>query len=295
MMYMFPEAAGKLIAMERLQGTTSDFLPLIDPTFEGKPHLEQGATPEQVAALNPDVIIVQSSLMDELGDPLEELGFKVVYVDLETPEGYFRAIAAMGEILGDGASAAEIESFYRDRTDRVIQRVADEAAEPRVLVVRNRSVGEELTVEIPGITATQTMLVKIAGGRPVWTGIAEAESWTMADYEQIVAWDPQIILVVAFETDPESLVEELEEDPQWGALRAVRDGQLFGFPVDIYSWDSPDPRWILGLNWVVKKIHPDLFPEVDIVQEVIAFYEQMYRMDQAAIDEHIFSVLEGDF
>jgi iron complex transport system substrate-binding protein len=294
MMYMFPEAAGKLIAMEGLQGRTSDFLPLIDPTFEGKPHLEQGATPEQVAALNPDVIIVKSSLLEELGDPLEGLGFKVVYVDLETPEGFFRAVAAMGEILDDRERAAEIESFYRERTNGIIQRVAEKAEEPRVLIVRNRSVGAELTVEVPGVTSTQTMLVKIADGRPVWTGVAEDESWTMTDFEQVVAWDPQIILVVAFEMDPESLVETLEEDPQWGALQAVQGGNLFGFPVDVYGWDSPDPRWILGLNWVVKKIHPELFPELDIAQEVITFYEQMYGMDQAAIDEHIFSVLEGD-
>ena len=293
-LYLFPEAPDRLIAMEERRGSTSAFLQLIDPEFEAKPHLEQGAAPEQIAPLKPDAIIIKSYLADQLGAPLEELGLKIVYVDLETPEQYFRDLAAIGEMLGNAERAAEIEAFYRERTDRVVERVADVAQEPRVLVIQNSSVGEELAFEVPPANWMQTLQVRSAGGRPVWTGVAESGGWTVVNFEQIAAWDPDIIFVIAFRADPESLVEELEEDPKWGALRAVQEGKLYGFPIDFYGWEVPDPRWILGLSWVATKIHPEVFSDVDMIEEVNTFYEQMYGMDREAIDEHILSVLEGD-
>jgi iron complex transport system substrate-binding protein len=70
--------------------------------------------------------------------------------------------------------------------------------------------------------------------------------------------------------------------------------KLYGFPLDIYGWDLPDPRWILGLTWTATKIHPDSFADIDMMQEMYDFFEQMYGMDQAAVEEHILPVLKGD-
>ena len=53
---------------------------------------------------------------------------------------------------------------------------------------------------------------------------------------------------------------------------------IFGFATDVYSWDQPDTRWILGLSWVASKLHPDLFPGYDAKAAAQEFYQDLYGM-----------------
>jgi iron complex transport system substrate-binding protein len=292
-LYMFPEAAERVLAMESRKGSASDFLPLIDPSFNEKPYLEKDAAAEQIAPLNPDAIVMKSYLAETLGEPLELLQFPVIYVDLETPEQFFRDLATLGQLLGNEARAQEIEAYYQVRIDRIEQGVSG-ADRPRVLVLQHSSSGEEVAFEIPPAAWMQTIQVEMAGGTPVWMEASQGGGWTVVNLEQIAAWNPDIIFVIAFRADPDALVEELKADPKWQALQAVQNEKLYGFPLDIYGWDLPDPRWILGLTWAATKIHPDRFADVDMMQEVYDFFSQMYGMDQAAVDEHILPVLKGD-
>ncbi|HEY45120.1 MAG TPA: ABC transporter substrate-binding protein [Anaerolineae bacterium] len=292
-LYMFPEASERVLAMEERKGSASDFLPLIDPSFNDKPHVEYGASAEQIVPLNPDAIVMKSYMAETLGEPLELLGFPVIYVELETPDQFFRDLATLGQLLGNEARAQEIEAYYQTRIDRVEQGVSG-AERPRVLVIQHNSSGEEVAFEIPPAAWMQTIQVEMAGGTPVWREASQGGGWTVVNLEQIAAWDPDIIFVIAFRADPGELVEELKADPKWQALQAVQNEKLYGFPLDIYGWDLPDPRWILGLTWVATKIHPNRFADIDMMQEVYDFYGQMYGMDRAAVEEHILPVLKGD-
>jgi len=292
-LYMFPEASERVMAMEARKGNPSDFLPLLDPSFNEKPHLEKDAAAEQIVPLNPDAIVMKSYLAETLGEPLELLQFPVVYVDLETPEQFFRDLATLGQLLGNEARAREIEAYYQVRIDRVEQGISG-ADRPRVLVLQHSSTGEEIAFEVPPAAWMQTIQVEMAGGTPVWTEASQSGGWTVVNLEQIAAWDPDIIFVIAFRGDPSAVVEELKADPTWQALQAVQNERLYAFPLDLYGWDLPDPRWILGLTWAATKIHPDRFADVDMMQEMYDFFNQMYGMDQAAVEEHILPVLKGD-
>lgn len=291
--YMFPEASERVLAMEARKGSASDFLPLIDSSFNMKPHLEFGASAEQIVPLKPDAIVMKSYMAETLGEPLELLEFPVVYVELETPEQFFRDLATIGQLLGNEARVGEIEDYYQVRIDRVQQGVSG-AARPRVLVIQHNSQGEEIAFEIPPATWMQTIQVEMAGGTPVWTEASLGGGWTVVSLEQIAAWNPDIILVITFRGDPEALVEELKSDPKWGALQAVKEEKIYAFPLDHYGWDLPDPRWILGLTWVATKIHPERFADVDMMEEMYDFFNQMYGMDRTAVEKYILPVLKGD-
>jgi iron complex transport system substrate-binding protein len=290
---MFPEASERVLAMEERKGSVSDFLPLIDPSFDMKPHLEYGAAAEQIAPLNPDAIVMKSYMAETLGEPLELLEFPVIYVDLETPEQFFHDLAMIGQLLGNEERVAEIEEYYQTRIDRVQQGV-NGADRPRVLVLQHNSTGEEVAFEVPPTTYMQTIQVETAGGTPVWAEAAQSGGWTVVSLEQIAAWNPDIIFVIAFRGDPDALVEKLKVDPTWQSLRAVQNEKLLAFPLDHYGWDLSDPRWILGLTWVATKIHPERFAEVDMMQEMYDFFDQMYGMDRTAVENHILPVLKGD-
>jgi iron complex transport system substrate-binding protein len=111
--------------------------------------------------------------------------------------------------------------------------------------------------------------------------------------EQVAAWDAYQIFIIAYNQDALDVTESLKSDPNWQALRAVRDGQLRPFPADLYSWDQPDTRWLLGLTWLGGQLHPDLFPALDITAEVQSFYQTLYGLDSAFFETNIRPTFKG--
>ncbi len=296
-LYLFPEAAERVVAMEQRGTSVSDFIPLIDPTFNDKPVLEEDAAPEQIAPFNPDAVILKSYTAERLGAPLEQLGMSVVYVELETPDQFFRDVGTLGQLFGNEAKAQEIKDYYQGKLDAIAQGLEglSDDEKPRVLVIQYNARSAEVAFQVPPMSWMQSLQVETAGGAPVWAEAAEGGGWALVNLEQIAAWNPDIIFAIAFKADPDELVAQLKADPKWQALQAVQNGTLYGFPSDLYGWDVPDPRWILGMTWAATKVHPDRFADVDMMQEVYEFYEQMYGMDQAAVDKHIVPHLKGNY
>ena len=64
-------------------------------------------------------------------------------------------------------------------------------------------------------------------------------------------------------------------------------GVTLPFPGDFYSWDQPDTRWILGLMWIAKVLHPELFAATDLKDEIRYFYSFLYGLDDETIEREI--------
>lgn len=294
--YAFPEASSRIAAIGSTRQGTGDFIPLFDPAFGEKTLLDQDAGPEQIAAAQPDLVILKSTVAGTLGAPLEEIQIPVVYVDFETAEQYERDFATLGRIFQNEARAAEVTAFYRERLDLVTQALAGITDEdkPSTLVLYYSDKDGEIAFNVPPMTWMQAYLVETAGGSPVWADAGPGDGWTKVGLEQIAAWDPDQIYVVSYFVPVDTVVAGLQADPIWRELRAMQDGEVYGFAGDIYSWDQPDTRWILGLLWLAGKMHPDRFPTLDIEQEARTFYEQLYGMDAASFESSILPAFAGD-
>jgi iron complex transport system substrate-binding protein len=297
LLYLFPGASRRLVGAEKKGQATSDFVPLLDPTFAGKASL-QSPGPEQIAVLRPDLVLAKNEVLDATGIALGEIHVPVVYLGLETPGQFFRDVANVGVLLGQPDRALEITSYYRTRLARIRAgwQGVREADRPRVLLVEYAERGGAAAVRVPAKAWMQTLEVETAGGRPVWLdSAAPGSGWTVANLEQIARWDPdQIILVVWYTLDPVKVLATLRADPQWRALRAVQAGALHVFPSDIYGWDTPDPRWLLGMTWMAKTLHPERFKNLDVAAEVRSFYRTLYGMDESAISRDIMSRVRLD-
>jgi iron complex transport system substrate-binding protein len=295
-LYLFPEAAQRLIGFEQRSQSAKSFLPVVDPTFGDKTLLEMNAAPEQIAPLKPDVVILKSAMAEKLGTPLEQLGIAVVYVDLETPEQFERDITALGQVLGNPDRAQQILDFYQQRVDNLAAATKDLPADqkPRVLVMQYTEQGGQVAFNVPPEAWLQTTIARLAGGEPVWIEAAEAGGWTIVNFEQIAAWDPDQVYIVSYGGDSDDIAERLKTDANWQALKAVKNDQIFGFAGDFYSWDQPDPRWVLGMSWLFTRIHPDLAGDVDIMQELTQFYTEMYGLSESVIADQVVPTLYGN-
>lgn len=294
--YLFEDAAQKVVALENRNQSAFSFLPVVDPGINEKEIFAKNAGPEQIAATQPELVILKSFMAEQLGEPLEQLSIPVVYLDLETPEAFYKDIFVLGQVFGKPDRAEKIIGFYQERVSRVEELVSDvgQDQKPRVLILQYSGSGGEVAFKVPPVSWLQTSMVEISGGSPVWTDLEISGGWTVVNLEQIAAWDPDQIYLIEYAGNASVIKIDLMQNPIWGNLRAVQDDQLYAFGYDFYSWDQPDTRWILGLQWLATKIHPDLTGEIDIMEEVIAFYTTLYNLDSEVIDLEILPNLTGD-
>lgn len=295
--YLFPEAAEHVaILSSGGQTAAGSFTSVVDPGYDAKTFLENQAGPEQITPTRPDAVILKSVAAESLGAPLEMLGFPVVYVDLETPEQYTRDLRILGQVLGNEKRAQEILDYFQAKQDRVAERLVDLSVDerPDVLLLQYSNKGGEVAFSMPPASWMQTMLVEQAGGNVIWKEASQGSGWTVVNLEQIAAWDPDKIFIINYSGDVDETVESLKADARWKEFKAVQTDGIYAYPKDFYSWDQPDPRWILGFTWMATRINPDLFADVDATQEMYEFFDQMYGLDQATVNQSIVPLLQGD-
>jgi iron complex transport system substrate-binding protein len=295
-LYAFEEAPERLVGVGRIRQGRANFLPAIDPDYGEKTIVEQNVGPEQIAALRPDLVILKTFMRDPLGSRLERLGIPVVYVELENPEQYQRDITMLGTVLGEEDRAREITAWYHRRTAEIEARtrVLPTRQRPETLLIYYRRSDGDTSFQVPPSGWIQTRLVESAGGIPVWEGANTGGGWGTVSFEQIAAWNPEEIFLVAYDGTGVEVRDRLAADPRWQALAAVREGRFHAFPGDFYSWDQPDTRWILGLEWLAGRLHPELFADRPIDATVREFFREIYRLGETEFDTVIQPMLIGD-
>jgi iron complex transport system substrate-binding protein len=105
----------------------------------------------------------------------------------------------------------------------------------------------------------------------------EAGSHTIVDVspEQILAWQPDVILTV-----DRRFRAAISADPVWQQVRAVQAGRVHFVPDLPFSWldDPPAPNRLMGLLWLGKLVYPASFPQ-DIRAEARRFYALFYQQE----------------
>jgi iron complex transport system substrate-binding protein len=293
--YAFPGAGSKIVGISNTNQGRGDFISLLDPNYAAKVTLANDVGPEQVAALQPDLVIMKSFLAESLGGPLETLGIPVVYLNLETPEQYRTDLTTLGQVFQNEARAQELIDYYDETVTKVASATAgmDDAEKPRVLLLYYSEKDGNVAFNVPPKGYIQTFLVETAGGIPVWLDIELGSGWTKVGLEQIAAWDPDQVYVVSYSKNAELVVDDLKSDPNWQGLKAVTGEQIFAFPADFYSWDQPDVRWALGLQWLAAKVHPALWQDFDTLQSSMGFFEKLYGIDTTMFIELISPLMTG--
>jgi iron complex transport system substrate-binding protein len=294
--YLFPEASKSIVALGPTNQGSGNFIPMIDPTYTEKISLDSSIGPEQIAAIQPDLVIMKSFNAEKLGTPLEALNIPVIYLDFETPEQYERDLKTLGQLFQDPEQAEKLVSFYQSRVDSVSKAVSGltDDQKPRTLLLYYSEKDGAVAFNVPPMNWMQTLMVETAGGRPVWADANPGGGWTIVNLEQIANWNPEVIFIVSYFKPVNEVVSSLKVDSKWQLLDAVKNNKIYGFATDAYSWDQPDTRWILGLSWVAQKLHPDSFQNVDMVEEAKVFYRELYGMDDSAFQTNIQPILTGD-
>ena len=239
---------------------------------------------EEILAQEPDLVLLKTSSR-MFGESLETTGVPEAYLGLESATDYERDLATLGQLLGAGDEAAAIWAYYKEIGVRVAEGAARAKKRPRVLVVQWSAARGAGACRVPPPDWIQTWMVETAGGIAVWKDAVAPGQWGAVSMEQVLAWDPDTVLVVCYGESATEAVVALGEDPVWKETRAWQEKRVHAFPGDWLSWDQPDPRWGLGLLWVAKTLHPETFLDVDLEAEVRRFYA-LYELNAEWVAEN---------
>jgi iron complex transport system substrate-binding protein len=215
-------------------------------------------------------------------------------MDFEDPAQIKREITNLGVILNQQARAEEVNIYFIEWEKKVTDITQEFTFEqkPTVLLLQYTEQGGEIALDVPPANWLQTSMVELAGGIPIWKESIKSGSWMTVGLEQIAVWNPDLIFIINYYADSTESVEKLKTEPAWQELKAVKNNQIYGFAGDFLSWDQPDPRWVLGLNWIGNKMHPKLI-SFDINVEIPKFFSNFYGITNDLYLDKIKPVLKG--
>jgi iron complex transport system substrate-binding protein len=210
---------------------------------------------------------------------LEEFHLPYFTAGYRSMEEQMLIIEMMGKAVGRHEKALAYARHYREVIERVRERTVHIPPEKRVRLYH--SVNEARRTDAPGtIEADWT---KAAGVINVSVGesLQGKGDKSFADIEQILIWNPEVIIV-----NEDGVDQEILKDKKWSPIRAVQDQKVFPIPVGISRWGHPGGlETPLAILWTAKTVYPDLFSDIDLHQEVFMFYRNFFNLhlDEAMI------------
>lgn len=249
---------------------------------------------EAVIAANPTIAInsgkINDAMVSDCDALSESLGIPVVAVDNELNNSA-EAFRFMGELLGVEDHAEELAQ-YAEQVFTDINVLSDIPEEKKVSVYFGN--GEDSLETAPRGSQHAQILDAINA-----VNVADLElgdgSRVQISAEQLLAWDPDVIVVNGepkADKSGSSAAEDILSNPDYASLKAVQDQKVYGTPNAPFSWvDRPaGPNRLIGMRWFPALIYPE-YIKCDINEEIHKFFDLFYHVDLS--DEQLENVLKG--
>lgn len=249
---------------------------------------------EAVIAANPTIAInsgkINDAMVSDCDALSESLGIPVVAVDNELNNSA-EAFRFMGELLGVEDHTEELAQ-YAEQVFTDINVLSDIPEEKKVSVYFGN--GEDSLETAPRGSQHAQILDAINA-----VNVADLElgdgSRVQISAEQLLAWDPDVIVVNGepkADKSGSSAAEDILSNPDYASLKAVQDQKVYGTPNAPFSWvDRPaGPNRLIGMRWFSALIYPE-YIKCDINEEIHKFFDLFYHVDLS--DEQLENVLKG--
>lgn len=239
---------------------------------------------EEALALKPDIMVVWDYQTKEI-EQLKEIGIPAVALKYGTMEDLQGGIKVLGEVLNKQEKADKLINYHKDALSYFESKKANLAnvEKSRVLYLRD----EDLKVAAGG--TVNSKFIELAGGENVAKDVKG--QWVNATMEQVVTWNPDIIIMSNFsDFKPEALYQNTIKGQDWSMIDAVKNKRVLKAPMGIYRWDAPCGESPLMIKWMSTVIQPEVFHDIDMKAEIERFYKEFYDYDITL--EEIDSILQ---
>lgn len=112
--------------------------------------------------------------------------------------------------------------------------------------------------------------IRLAGGRNVAAEVNGNMKETSP--ENVLFWQPDIIIIGA----GAGKLADSDYAALFANLQAVKRHQVWQNPAGVFPWDRYGTEAGLQIQWAAKLLHPDLFPQLDMVKATQDFYRRFF-------------------
>ena len=276
--YVLPLAGDMLVGVSRrFSETAQAYLPEeifnkteIGQLYGGKGELDL----EALLAAGPDVVIdvgdAKKTIKEDMDSLTQQTGIPFVHIDAtvaSAPEAY----RMLGELLGRQEKAEQLAAYCENILSMIhdmMDKVDAEGARKTMLYC----LGDAGTNVIAEGSFHAETINTMSQNLAVLEDVVSKGTGNEVDLEQILAWNPEVIVF-----GPGSIYASVGEDPAWGAVKAIADGNYYEEPNGPYGWLSSPPsvQRYLGLLWLGKLLYPQ-YADYDLQEKVTEYYELFY-------------------
>ncbi len=229
---------------------------------------------EALLKTRPDIIFLKPETAAIAAEvkKLERFNLPYFTAGYHSMEQQMEIIDNMGKAIGCQDKAFAYTRYYRNTIKRVAKKIASIPDSQKIRLYH--SVNEATRTDAPGtIEADWT---KAAGVINVSVGksLGGKGNKHFADIEQILIWNPDVIIVNEDGVDIEILT-----DKKWAPIKAVQHKKVYAIPVGISRWGHPGGlETPLAILWTAKKVYPEYFTDINLKKEIHTFYNTFFAL-----------------
>ena len=246
---------------------------------------------EELLKLEPDVVFYNASRA-ELGEQLRKAGFAAVavsvnkweYNSIETLNHWIELLSA---IFPENDKTQIVADYSLRVYDMVRERTAQIPERERVLFLYQYSDANILT---SGAKFFGQWWADAIGAVNVANELTTDNS-VAVNMEQVYAWDPSLIFMTNFTTaGPKDLYNNTVGVYDWSGIDAVQNRRVYKMPLGMYRSYTPGVDTPVTLLWLAKTAYPELFEDIDILQETKNYYQEVFGI--ALTDQQAASIFD---
>ncbi|MBQ2697127.1 MAG: ABC transporter substrate-binding protein, partial [Clostridia bacterium] len=233
---------------------------------------------EEIIKLDPDLVIIHpSTAKDGMAGQIRDGGVPAININFNDYDSMMKSYTILGEALG-GVYQEKLQGWCdsvkaaQERNHSITDAIPEEER-PVVYYISGQS--ESLVGTMAGNSIFQDWTEQ-AGGR--YAAAVMNLTGNEVAAEEIFALDPDIIIVGG--AYQHVLMKQLETEPGWKDLKAVKNGRVYNNPYACFNWERFGLESRLQLDYALYCIQPELAAQNGItrdalVQTVIDFYKTM--------------------
>lgn len=229
---------------------------------------------EACIATEPDLVILPMKQKDT-AQTLQEMGIATLLVLPESHEQLIEMFTLIGTATNTVKQAEKLISYYNTKLSAVTELTRDIPDDQKPVVYLGST--SDILRTAPR-EMYQASLITTAGGKNAGD-VLEGSSWTDIDNETFLTMNPDIIVIPTDNfavSSPDYTAEDVMNNPTFSDVTAVKNSAVYQMPIGYEAWDSPVPSGILGTLWMLKTLHPELYPAEQFAADVNEFYTVFY-------------------
>lgn len=244
-------------------------LPVIGQLYGGKGELNLETLLSSGAQVVVDVGEPKGDVAEDLDALQKQTGIPFVHINVTTATAG-EAYRKLGELLGMEEEAERLGAYcdkvYADMLELSASVEKVDAlyllgAEGSNVIARDSYHSEVMDLMTNNLAVVESPSSKGTGNE--------------VDLEQILTWDPEVIIFANG-----SVYDSVGEDPLWQDLTAIREGRYYEVPFGPYNWMGfpPSVQRYLGMLWLGALLYPESV-EYDLYEEVRDYYALFYHRE----------------